>query len=82
MSPDDAVINKKIKFCEIVDKKLKLKRTHPYYYKVQGQLKATDRKHCLFFVWTPKDISNEKNYYDVIPMLALSFYLHFISELQ
>lgn len=29
-----------------------LKKNHPYYYQVQGQLHITQRKYCLFAVWT------------------------------
>lgn len=31
-----------------------LKKTHVYYYQVQGQLHITHRKCCHFIVWTPK----------------------------
>ena len=31
-----------------------LKRSHQYYYQVQGQLQITKRTWCDFFVWTPR----------------------------
>ncbi|CAN7975347.1 unnamed protein product, partial [Ixodes persulcatus] len=32
-----------------------LQPTHRYYYQIQGQLHATKRDYCDFFVWSPKD---------------------------
>ena len=32
----------------------RLKRSHHYYYQVQGQLHVTRRTWCDFFVWTPR----------------------------
>lgn len=42
-----------------------LKRDHPYYCQVQGQLAITGRQWCDFVVWTLKQpLSVEKIYYD------------------
>ena len=37
-----------------------LKRTHDYYYQVQGQLYVTARRWCDFVVWTPHYTSVER----------------------
>ena len=43
---------------------LKLKRTHPYFCQVQGQMAITERKWCDFVVYTPKGVSIERIPYD------------------
>lgn len=51
----DAVKNgriKYIKYCKNTNKIQGLKRTHAYYYQIQGQLHITGRKYCKFIVWT------------------------------
>jgi len=40
-------------FLEDVDEKVQLKRTHPYYMQVQGQLLITGCSFCDFVVYTP-----------------------------
>lgn len=52
-TPLEAINNKKIKFAFAEDSQLRLKRTHNYYYQVQGQLQITGREYCIFLVWTP-----------------------------
>ena len=37
-----------------------LKRSHDYYYQVQGQLAITKLQWCDFFVWTPKGYTVER----------------------
>jgi hypothetical protein len=37
-----------------------LKRTHAYYFQVQGQLLITGRQFCYFVIWTPKGLILEK----------------------
>lgn len=62
-SPTEAIDKKKIDFCTIDgynSNKIKLKRNHNYFYQVQGQLQITDRKYCIFIVWTPKGLAYEK----------------------
>uniref|UniRef100_A0A2S2NPH1 YqaJ viral recombinase domain-containing protein n=1 Tax=Schizaphis graminum TaxID=13262 RepID=A0A2S2NPH1_SCHGA len=54
MTPEEGIISKKIKSCEILDDKLHLKRNHNYYYQVQGQLHIARRMNCYFCIWTPK----------------------------
>ncbi|KAL1434672.1 hypothetical protein MTO96_011447 [Rhipicephalus appendiculatus] len=42
-----------IKFCaELVNGEVQLKRTHPYYIQVQGQLAITKKLWCDFVLWT------------------------------
>jgi len=53
-------------FCGLNDNgNLTLKRTHHYYYQVQGQMAISDRKWCDFIVWTCSGkISVERIYFD------------------
>ncbi|KAH7979327.1 hypothetical protein HPB49_009068 [Dermacentor silvarum] len=40
-------------FCaEVVDGEVRLKRTHTYFYQVQGQLGVTQKPWCDFVIWT------------------------------
>jgi hypothetical protein len=60
LSPVEAVRKKIIKFCNVdTNNQLSLKKNHPYYYQIQGQLEVTDRKYCIFIVWTPHGFSSE-----------------------
>lgn len=56
---EEAVANKRLRFFEIQDGKLKLKKYDTYMYQVQGQLNVTKRDICYFIVWTPKGVSVE-----------------------
>ncbi|XP_047023593.1 uncharacterized protein LOC124632693 isoform X2 [Helicoverpa zea] len=56
LSPLEAVRQQKIKFCLETANGMKLKKTHNYYFQVQGQLMVTKRKFCYFVVWTPNGI--------------------------
>jgi len=47
-------------YCNIVDGHVILKRTHNYYYQVQGQLAITRRPWCDFCVWSPHGVSVER----------------------
>ncbi|XP_053391673.1 uncharacterized protein LOC123543053, partial [Mercenaria mercenaria] len=62
-SPLSAAQNKDF-FCELVNGELKLKRNHPYYFQVQGQMAVTHRKWCDFFVWTLNGYSVERIQFD------------------
>lgn len=37
-----------------------MKRTHIYYYQVQGQLHITQREYCIFAMWTLLGLKLEK----------------------
>lgn len=41
-----------IKYDKKHDKIIGLKKTHDFYYQIQGQLSITGRKHCIFAIWT------------------------------
>ncbi|KYN21748.1 hypothetical protein ALC57_05874, partial [Trachymyrmex cornetzi] len=34
----------------------KMNKNHHYFYQVQGQLNITQRKYCIFAIWTPKSV--------------------------
>ncbi|CAC5410778.1 unnamed protein product [Mytilus coruscus] len=52
-------------FCEVDSLgRLRLKRSHSYYYQVQGQLAITKRTWCHFVVWTNKGMEFEIIYWD------------------
>lgn len=38
----------------------KMKRTHVYYYQIQGQLHVTQRQYCIFALWTPLGLKMEQ----------------------
>ena len=48
----------------LTDGKLYLRREHPYYYQVLGQMGITGRLWCDFVLWTPKGIDYERIYFD------------------
>lgn len=50
----------KLKFLESQSGNLRLRKTHNYYFQVQGQLRVTGRSHCYFVVWTPKGLIYDK----------------------
>ncbi|XP_069361994.1 uncharacterized protein [Maniola hyperantus] len=62
LSPVEAIDQKKITFCTNDSNldNIKLKRNHNYYYQIQGQLQITQRKYCIFIVWTPLGLVYEK----------------------
>ena len=72
-------------FLELVDGKPRLKRNHPYYAQVQGQLGATQCQWCDFIVDTSKGMSIERIPYDHGYWISMknklkSYYFdHFIS---
>ena len=45
---------------------LELKRNHPYYAQVQGQMGVTQRKWCDFIVYTEKGLSIQRIYFDEV----------------
>ncbi|KAM7289206.1 uncharacterized protein ISCGN_029337 [Ixodes scapularis] len=38
--------------CEVVGLEVRLKRKHPYFFQVQGQMAVTGHKWCHFVIWT------------------------------
>lgn len=82
--PKQAIIENKIKFAYFDENNtFRLKRNHPYYYQVQGQLFISDKKYCYFVFWTPKGFLYEKIGQDIecwnkmFPKLKL-FYFEFM----
>ena len=52
-------------FCCIKDKgTVQIKKSHAYYYQVQGQMGITGRKWCDFVVWTLKDMFIQRIEFD------------------
>ncbi len=43
---------------------LRLKKTHAYFYQVQGQLAITQLPWCDFVVWSPKELHVERIHAD------------------
>ena len=60
LTPEQAAVQLK-DFCSALNSggKLELKRTHLYYYQVQGSLAITGNQWCHFVLWTPMGISIE-----------------------
>ena len=44
-----------VPYLSMTDGKLELKKNHPYYFQVQGNLLCTGREWCDFVVWTKRD---------------------------
>ena len=59
LTPEDACLNGD--FCSTLStsKQIQLKRNHPYYSQIQGQLAITGRKWCDFVIYTKRGISVE-----------------------
>ncbi|KAF5270848.1 hypothetical protein FQR65_LT17771 [Abscondita terminalis] len=60
LHPKDAMMQKIIKYADMVDNQMVLKRNHGYFYQIQGQLHITNRQFCYFVVWTQHGIEIEK----------------------
>ena len=64
MSPIEACDKLPTFSCQLIDRQLTLKRTHNYYFQVQGQLAITGAKWCDFFVYTSCGFEIERIYPD------------------
>ena len=55
MTPEDCIKAKKFSFFIFKPdtKSIEINKKHKYYYQVQGQMRISDRKFCLFVLWTP-----------------------------
>ena len=60
MTPIEAAFSLKGFSCSTNFGKISLKRSHDYYYQVQGQMAILKVPWCGFFVWTPKGYSIER----------------------
>ena len=63
-TPEQACSNKDFFYALENGVFVKLKRAHPYYSQIQGQLAMTQRKWCDFVVNTPKGLSIERVPFD------------------
>ena len=71
-------------FCVTYNKRtdqFSLKKTHPYFYQIQGQLHITGRTWCDLFVWTPRNndyivlrIQADKKFWEVMRTKMWHFY--------
>ncbi len=52
--------NKKDFMASLKDGQVTLKRTHKYFYQVQGQMAVCQRSWCDFVIWTPSSITVER----------------------
>ena len=59
----EACTNKSF-FCEIENNDICLKRSHYYYYQVQGAMAILKVSWCDFIVWTTKDMTVERILFD------------------
>lgn len=55
LSPDSAVKSKKVPYLKMVNGEVELKKSHMYYYQIQGQLHIADRQYCMFGMWTAEE---------------------------
>ena len=63
VSPENACSNSDC--CSILsEKRICLKRNHPYYSQIQGQLPITGRSWCDFLIFTKQGIAVETIHYD------------------
>jgi putative phage-type endonuclease len=53
---EEIISSKTVPYLKTADGVLTLDKTHDYYYQVQGQLLCSNRKRCIFIVYTFKDI--------------------------
>ncbi|XP_071579401.1 uncharacterized protein [Temnothorax nylanderi] len=62
LTPEDAIESKVSNLRSLYNngKDEKMKRSHIYYYQIQGQLHITQRQYCIFALWTPLGLKMEK----------------------
>lgn len=60
LTPMEACEQIKGFFCHLKNGEIKLKKTHNYYYQVQGVMGITGRTWCDFVIWTPKGLNIER----------------------
>ena len=64
MSVRDACTKMKSFYCQLVNDQIRLKKSHHYYYQVQGAMAMADVKWCDFIVWTTNDMNIERITFD------------------
>lgn len=62
LTPEDAIATNVSNLRAVYqnEKAEKMKRSHIYYYQMQGQLHITQREYCIFAIWTPLGLKMEK----------------------
>lgn len=83
---DMVTVSKKFPYLEIRQDRMCLKKSHPYYYQVQGQLNISKTSHCYFIIHTHVDclvekIHKDEDFYEyaMLPKL-IAFYEGFFRE--
>ncbi len=68
--------------------KLKLNRSHKYYYQVMGQMGVCNLLWVDFYIWTKAGTSRERIYYDpdlfldhMLPKLTMFYTRYIVPEL-
>ena len=76
-------VTKRDFFVERIGGDMKLKRTHSYYYQVQGQLAICMRDFCNFICWTPVGMVVERIETDPIffENMKLKLYKFFVNTI-
>lgn len=55
LSPEISINSNKVPYFKMINGQVEFKKTHPYYYQIQGQLRISNREYCLFGMWTSDD---------------------------
>ncbi|CAK1594368.1 unnamed protein product [Parnassius mnemosyne] len=81
-SLDEAINNKKVLFWRKTKNGLVINKKHPWYIQVQGQLHITDRRKCIFGVWSGCDkdikfeiIERDDQYWEQMEAKLENFYI-------
>lgn len=64
MVPDDGIREKKITIWKEEEGEFILDKNHKWFYQIQGQLFVTQRKYCIFCVWTTRGLKHETVIFD------------------
>lgn len=64
LTPIDASLKLPNFPCILNNRELKLKKSHKYYYQIQGQLGITKMNRCDFIVYTPLGLNIERISFD------------------
>jgi hypothetical protein len=62
LTPEDAIKSKKFLFFKqnLKNKQIEVNKRHKYFFQVQGQLQISNRKYCIFVLWTPLGVYTKK----------------------
>ena len=62
LTPEEAILKGKVRFWSVNKEKdeiIGVNKNHDFYFQIQGQLHITQRKFCLFVLWTPRGLLDE-----------------------